>query len=395
MRRNITSVALLSIVLLVMPTPIFAEQTTITKEMSFLEGTACPTFAAEIVEDGRTYALDEVSAPILDRAYQPTSKTFTKWNELAIYPEELDSLDSQLPTSQAIEDGQYIGEIPRTDYQIEPFYQSFTGQVDRTITVERLSSNDVSQIPLTQEFEVRSDQGPNATQTKTLKLLDVRFVPNRSSDNERPATWNATCVYRGEESWLDIHHYKVTAVYSGSINSNVDRFRVTANYSEVAPAPVIPETDSGPAQTLTSNPQAPIEPAAVQGINLPLLIAVGASVFVILVGAVLAWLFAFRHNIQLLESIGGRERCICRKRIQVVNGKAHFALPEDLQIYSKQYSLILKPSLVDKNGVLSVSYRDRVILETAFSRLIDLNQKTDVVRDVSAYASILAGKGVI
>jgi hypothetical protein len=339
-----------------------AEQ--LTRDLRYRAGDAVPEPEEAITaEDGTLYRLVSVSEPIADLAYTAPTRDYTQIVTKKIPREGINTLGEFFSAELLVEDGEYVGPIGLVShlYQIENVYESWSRQVDRYYEIEGLPDNDVARLPATMDFEVSSDAAPAATQTKTLALLDVRYEVQGTTSLGLPNNYKAYLTYRGEESWLELHHYIVTATYQGTVVSTTPSYIITATYEPqsepaIVPAPAAPIEQ--PEQL--SEPETPLaEPA----FAVPLTLILGVAVFVVLMlGWLLLWLLLFRKNAQLVKEEDGNREVLIRKRLRVVDGTADFEVPDQVELYGRaQYSIELKPWLASQEGELLVIWRERVI----------------------------------
>jgi hypothetical protein len=327
------------------------------------------------IEDGTPYRLTSVSEPILDPSYAVPTRNYTQQVTKKIPLEGIDVLSEYFSAKLSIKDGAYVGSIGLSSnpYQIETVYESWSGQVDRQYEIENLPDNDVARLPVTMDFEVSSDAAPDATQTKRLALLDVRYEVKGTNSLGLPNNYKAYLTYRGEESWLELHHYIVTATYQGTVASSVPRYLITATYEPqrapaVVPAPVAPVE---PSKRLPE-PEIPLDSSA---FALPLALIIGAAVVVVLaLGWLLLWLLLFRKNAQLVKEEDGRREVLIKKRLHVVDEVADFEVPDQIELYGRaQYSIELKPRLATQEGELLVIWRERIVAREPLGPCIVLN----------------------
>ena len=364
-----------------MPVMAAEQPQTISQEARYLSGQKAPGFPDQLTKDDKSYDLVGVSAPVEDKAYSRPLKEASYESDAEVSPADYARLDEIFPEQKQITDGSFAGAIPRVEYQVTPVYESLSQQVDRSQVITGLPSNEVGQIATEQVFEVRSADGIDATQEKSLKLLDVAFTVEKSDDNGRPLAWTATCAYRGEESYLELHHYEVKAKYAGQIASTVPQLVVTATYQErveaaaaavpvpaapplAAPAPAVPVPPAAPLP-------APVEPAAQKMGLLPFAFGGGIAAALAL-GWLLLYLLLLRKNVRLV-ALGAKPQTIARRHLAVSRGEAHFAFPENLAVYGRDYAFQLKPRLSAQKGVLVVTYEERIILKERLAPTVQMS----------------------
>jgi hypothetical protein len=361
----------------------------LTRDLRYMAGTEAPEPEETITaEDGTLYRLVSVSDATLDASYTAPTREYTQTVTKKIPLEDIDTLDEYFPAELAIRDGEYVGSIGRAPnpHQIENVYESWSGQVDRSYEIEDLPDNDVVRLPTTMEFAVSSDAAPDATQTKTLTLLDVRYEVQGTNSLGLPNNYKAYLTYRGEESWLELHHYIVTVAYRGTVASSVPRYLITATYepqiaAEPAPAPA-PAAPAAPAAQPEPLPEAEVPLAAPV---LPLGLALGAAFVVLMLGWLLLWWLLLRKNARLVREEGDRREILVRRRLRVVDGTADFEVPDQVELYGEaRYAIELRPQLAAQEGELLVTWRERLIAREALGPRVALDL-TD-----SAGASVLS-----
>jgi hypothetical protein len=323
-------------------------------------------------EDGTPYRLVSLSEPIIDPSYVPPTRSYERQVTKKVPREGIDTLDDYFSARLSIEDGEYGGFIGRIadSYEVETVYESWSGQVDCSHEIEGLPDNDVVRLPTTMDFEVSSDAAPDATQTKTLTLLDVRYEVTGTNGLGLPNSYKAYLTYRGEESWLEVHHYIVTASYRGTVPSSVPRYLVTATYEPQSAPTVEPPPASVEQPRLLPEPEVPLaSPAA-----LPLWAILAAALAVLVLGWLLVWTLLFRKNAELVKEADDRREVLVRRRVRVVDGLASFEVPDEIELYDgARYSVELKPRLASQEGEMCVCWRERVIAREALGPSIALD----------------------
>jgi hypothetical protein len=289
-----------------------------------------------------------------------------------IPPEGINNLESYFPQTVAIREGSYQGEIGlRTEepFNIESVYESLSGQVDRVQVFYDLPDNDLLRIPEVMEFEVRDDASPDATQTLPLTMVDCVYSMLASDAFGRPSGYNAAVTYRGEEHWLEIHHYLVTANYSGNIA-----------------LPATTTTSPGTAETplsTTAAIAAQNPPLALPSFNwLPVVAAAGITV-ILLLGLLL--LFLMRYTNMRVVSIDGYgvPRTVVRRRGTLSEGLVRLRMPASFQGFDPalRYELLIRQPLASKDGLVELVWRGQVWLRCP------LASRTDVTAGIEGGAA--------
>lgn len=331
-----------------------------------------PVVSDTVEIDGVIYHLEEVSDPVANpsqRVYQTYTYSITK--EVPVSAAA--NIASYFPESHAINDGSFVGAIPRVSYSTESVYESWTGQVDKTAVLSGLENNDLNLVPTTMNFSVRSDSSEGATTTATLRLLDVRFEQEVDALG-RPVGYTAYMTFRGQESWLELDHYVITANYAGEIESSVESFSVTATYVYI---PEVAASES----TLTNEPT-PLDDLQPEksGVS-PLLVVLSA--ILLSMAIFLVWLLFIRSNIRLVrrDSIG--DKTLIKRQLAVVAGEAVFKVPIQLSLDDgAEYVFYLKPRLANQAGYLVVVQDEMKILEESLKLEIILDMEEVAMRRV-------------
>lgn len=149
------------------------------------------------------------------------------------------ALAAELPVD---EDG-YAGTLELSGHAETPTYTSRTHMVDRTVVFEDLPDNDVTRIPEEQTFTISSDALPNATTEASLRRASVSMAVSSVDEDGSPATYTATVVYRGQESYLEQTGWHVTGTYAGTVDKKEVHRILTATYA--LEMPPVPEIDFG------------------------------------------------------------------------------------------------------------------------------------------------------
>jgi hypothetical protein len=366
-----------------------APAATLEREIKFKEGDPTPEFDRTIIEeDGSEYRLVSVDDPIDDPSYIPNSKQYTQQKTIDIPKEDINKLNKYFPARVYIDDGYFSGYIglAADPYDTINIYESFTGQVDKEHKIENLPDNDVSRLPKQKDFEVRSDAAHNATKKATLKLLSVEYEITGKTSLGLPNKYTAHLVFRGQESWLDIHHYNVTAGYEGEVLSTERHYVVRAQYELIEkPKPALP-------LTLVSEPIPPLainEPEVPQlAQSIPLLAYVAGGLIIIsALGLLVLWILMLRKNAALIRTIGDRQRVLARRRLNVVDGKAIFVVPNNIQVFSSaNHAIELKPTLANTKGILVVEWQGKTIARDLLQPRVEIGISS--IKDEAVLAAI-------
>lgn len=82
-------------------------------------------------------------------------------------------------------------------------YVKKQAQIDKTEIIKNLDSEDITNLPESKEFEVRSDQAIGATEKKTLNRAGISLNVSSYDEDGIPNKWDATIVYRGLEKYIE------------------------------------------------------------------------------------------------------------------------------------------------------------------------------------------------
>ena len=358
-----------------------------TREYGYQSGQALPAIEERITDgEGNTYRLVSFDDPVEDPAYQRPAQYYARQIVKDIPLDGIDNLSYYFPASIYIEDGSYVGNIPlaASPYYVIDFYESFTGQVDRYHTLYNLPDNDVTRLPFYMDFVVSSDSSFGATATGTLRLLSADYEVAGTNALGLPNDYTVHLTYRGQESWLEPHHYQVTASYGGYIESTVGHYLVVGHY-ELVPQPAGADATPAPAVTvLLPMPEASQESPV--KLSFPLVAA--AIVVVLSLMWLLAWLLFFRKNAALIRQEDDRRMVVLRKRIDVVEDQAVFGIPDRIDLYDRaQYIIELKPRLANQQGMLLVTWRDCVIAREMLNASIQIDMDRLAIKAVADVVS--------
>ena len=367
-----TTVAIITLLVPLQTTAVAAEASTdpprtIEVRHYFKDGEALPTIDKTIKDDaGNTYRLVSSTDPVLDESYSRPTQFYSYLITKDIPIDGIGRLDSYFSPDIFVEDGPFIGNINVASYDTTSVYEAFSGQVDRYLTIDGLPDNDVVRLPEYWDFEVSSSAAYGATQIKTLRLVSVEYVVTGANSLGLPTSYTAHLGYRGEESWLELHHYVVSAYYEGNIASSVGQYVVKSSYELVVEPVPVPAPNS--VLTSTSIPAPILDPAPpltdpVISINLALGLA--AIVVVLALAWLLVWLLIFRKNAWLFRKANGNKEALLKRHINVTSNEATFEIPDDVNLHDQaQYSIVLRPLLANQQGELLVVWHDKIITKS-------------------------------
>jgi hypothetical protein len=334
----------------------------------FLSGDEIPSFEMRIIYEGRTYELVEIHEVALDSSYVRPSQFFSRQVTKDIPPEDITSLSEYFSETLSLLEGEYEGELALISYDSQAVFEKWTGQVDKTYLFENLPDNDAVQIPTSYDFTIRSSEFFGAEQQKTLDLIGMDFAISTYNDLGRPIAWVAVANYRGEEDWLEIHHYQVSATYEGEVQSSVEGMGISATYEEVA---------EGAALITITEPEVAQSAPEVSSLSVPL-IATTAS-FSLALGAVLLWFLLLRTNARLMQAQNKTDtkgRIICRRHVKLSEGEALFIVSDRIELFSQgRYWIELKPSIANRFGELVIAWRGCEVMRGDLAPTIEVGNE--------------------
>ncbi|MCL2403571.1 MAG: hypothetical protein FWC86_05020, partial [Coriobacteriia bacterium] len=114
--------------------------------------------------------------------------------------------------------GKYSGSLPLTKLELTPVVGPLIEKVDRTVEFDQLPTNDVLQLPMGQNFTLRSDKKLGAKAEHSLRAAEWKWEVQERDDFGLPRLYKALVTYRGEERWLDYKSLRVVAHYTGYIS---------------------------------------------------------------------------------------------------------------------------------------------------------------------------------
>ncbi|MDR1421969.1 MAG: hypothetical protein LBI64_03795 [Coriobacteriales bacterium] len=157
---------------------------------------AVPTIPEYITQFGRDYRLVAQEVPVLEGSL-PLTRTYEYRVYGALPAERLAEAEGLPDVSIASVD--VVHKVP----------------VDRTEVITDLPTNDVELLPTSKIFAVSSASPAGGTVSLALQRAGVSYEVTSYEDEEGrlPATYAATVVYRGMESYEDFGYYRVESIY--------------------------------------------------------------------------------------------------------------------------------------------------------------------------------------
>ena len=172
----------------------------ITIEYRYYEGEESELVIRDtITQFGRVYRLVETSEPVLEQTL-PRTRTYTFKIDGTLSKEDLALIDG-------LEDW----------ITITPVEKVFEREVDKTIVISGLPTNEVEYLAQTKEFQVAAAQEPSLQTTKALTRAGVSFEVEAYEDSglarSLPSSYKATIVYRGTETYTEVIYYLAEVTY--------------------------------------------------------------------------------------------------------------------------------------------------------------------------------------
>lgn len=364
-----------------------SDKARITREHSYGIGETTPYIEERLVgEDGTVYLLKELSDSTID-ASSVSQRSFSLLVERPVSVEMHDEGESAIRNRfdqlLSVDTGEFVGTLRLRNLVSEPVYRTSENQVERTVVIPDLPSEDVAQLPTTGVFSVASDTGLDATVDKELQRLAVTWETTGFDAFGRPANFQATVIYRGIERELLVDYYRVTATYTGVLLADPQSQTVIATYEAEE------ERRAGPADTLpiikpVTIAETAVPLASAAGIQLPF-IAIAAAAMIVMLMALLFLLYFFLYkNARLVRlSDAGRRKVLERKHLRLEEGELIFKVDPSHQLYQSEVShqIVLSNRLAQQQGQLLVFWGDRLILCTNLKR--ETNITEELVKSVS------------
>jgi hypothetical protein len=313
-----------------------------------------PAVEKTIEIDGKTFELIDTDEAKEDTTVEQAASSFTRKQTKEIPKEDIDNLSTYFQATWPIAEGDFSGRISivEDEYDIVPVYEKLTGQVDKVHVFENLPDNDVLRIPKTYEFLIRSDEEYGKETQATLTLNDVVFSPPKKDHLGRPGSYSATCTYRGKETWLEIHHYVVSATYRGTITAANTQLTQSKTYApltqEVITPPVIEEEIVDDSVPLTQIEDSPV------ALNLAMVASAALAAGTLTAGSVLFFWFRRRAFKVCIKSSGNTLKPVLRRKIMMGQRGLCVMLPKKLDLTKEQYFGILPKRYLNKDMYVEI-----------------------------------------
>ncbi len=362
-------------------TPTVSDEGTLTTRQTYLTTETTPDFPETLTFEGQEYSLQQTET-VVDADYTHPTQYFSRAAFSEVPLTDINNLSAYFPATMAIEEGDFKGEIaldPANPFSVVSRYEILRAQVDRTLVVSGLPDNDVTRLPTEQAFEVRSSESPDSTCQQILRILDVSYEIAGTDHLGLPNNYTATVTYRGQEEYLELHHYDVTANYAGDIPSAVEQMAATGIYT------LVPVPTPAPGNEVVITEEAP--PLAEPEFSLFPLALSGTTVVVFL--ALPVFYIFFLNNARLIRVIDdGKKvstRLICRRRLALKNGEAEFLIPSDADIMDgSQYYLVIKPHFANREGDVVLVWQERIVSVLPLDRHTTINFREMLITSVES-----------
>jgi len=133
------------------------------------------------------------------------------------YIDDRDKIIELLGTTRSHSIAGYAGTLTLQRVEVTPQIGVLSGRADRVAEFDQLPSNDVLQLPTSQDFNLRCDRVFGAERQVTLTAAEWSWEVQESDSFGLPKTYKAQVIYRGEERWLGHTSLRITAHYSGQV----------------------------------------------------------------------------------------------------------------------------------------------------------------------------------
>jgi len=264
LRRSTLFIFVLVLVgLLALPMAVFGA-TNITREYRYADGQPQPNIPSGFVSGGVEYRLVATSAPTRE-GDMPTTRTYTYLLSGNVSPDDLAAYQA-MP-------GIIITEV-------DAKYERATNDAVCTVTVNGLATNDVNELKqkgyFQSTFSISDADSESGETTAELPLAEVSYTPVDSNGDGLAESYIATLIYRGTETFNDVHYYEVTqTITSKTMTPGTGDWIIVATYAPVGqtgtatPAPqnpgggqtaVVPPVDQQ--GTSIGNPATPLSSGA-------------------------------------------------------------------------------------------------------------------------------------
>lgn len=202
-----------------------AEKTTV-KASSRFNGKITKKANSNFTVNNIEYSLVDAKLVGVKAAGNKSVKDKTVYNVEYIVDETLSAsqfdstdLSSIIPSTTNVNVSGFKGLITLKDKIITPKYIKKQQQIDKKETLKDLDIEDITNLPKSKKYTVRSDDSPTATEEKDLKRAGISLKVVGYDDDGVPNHWDATIVYRGLEKYLEPYKYNVVGNYTGQVSA--------------------------------------------------------------------------------------------------------------------------------------------------------------------------------
>ena len=350
-----------------------------------------PTPAGKITKDKVTYELDKVTEPVYDPSYVPATQSYSGETALDVWPSDIGRIEQILDGSYRISDGEFTGDIPRIDYAIANSYERFSRQVDRYYVMEGLPDNDVVRLPESMDFIVSSDAFEGATTTATLYLNDVTYEVIGTNNLGLPNNYRATLMFSGQERYVVLHHYRVTAYYEGVLTSSLTGTVFTATYKAEKAKPISPT----PAPISTPNTVTPttavdviLDPDVAKFDFLPFVL--GAAAVAVAGGLILIFFWWRRLRLKVVVLQDGAYKTMLAVKLIKQQDSLAANLPDGFErrvLYFDKYFAVPPKRYIKTPVDILICHKEAVLYEGMTHELMPL-----VVMDIVVEEPVIEGQ---
>lgn len=242
MKKTLAATAAAAALAMAMAPAAFGATLYTTVDYEWDKGAKEPVPEETVTVDGNVYTLTDTDIKTTKEKAQPAEFTWSAWQECA--DADLEATKAALSADHQVNEDGYTGSIPCTSLNVEEVYAVHEYTTTQTVTYSGLASNDAGQIPATADCVCESGN------TVSLALCGYEWSVDKTDERGIPLTYCCTASYRGVDTMSMFDHWKVTAEYAGTLESDetVEHCTMTVTYAydepEPAPAPV-PEPEKG------------------------------------------------------------------------------------------------------------------------------------------------------
>ncbi|MDR0851592.1 MAG: hypothetical protein LBN36_03780 [Clostridiales Family XIII bacterium] len=134
-------------------------------------------------------------------------------------------------TRDQLQQAQALGNLTLT-----PVLAARARQVEKVERITNLPNNDIDALPKTKTYEITDGASIGAVIQADLILAGVDYEVTGHDEWGLPNDYTATIHYRGQETYLDVSHYLVEAVYTNArTEDGKDEFIISATYEPTDP----------------------------------------------------------------------------------------------------------------------------------------------------------------